>query len=63
VIQIDRLLGEFAGGRWVLVNSTWKPDSSVITMFAQVAAQGSSRFEVTSDFASYKPGETSDVVS
>jgi hypothetical protein len=57
VIQIDRLLGEFAGGRWVLVNASWKIDDSVVSEMAQRAAGAASRFEVRSDFASYKRGE------
>ena len=58
VIEVDRLLGEFAGGRWVLANSSRSIEASSITFYAQRAAQGASRFEVRSDFAAYKPGET-----
>jgi len=58
VIRIDRMLGEFAGGRWVLINASWKIDDSVVSEMAQRAAGAASRFEVRSDFASYKPGET-----
>ncbi len=58
VIQIDRLLGEFAGGRWVLANLSSSIEPATIADLAQKASQGSSRFEVKSDFASYKPGET-----
>jgi hypothetical protein len=58
VIQIDRLLGEFAGGRWVLANVNSNIEPAAITSAAQKASQGASRFEVRSDFASYKPGET-----
>ncbi|HEV8430907.1 MAG TPA: beta-galactosidase [Pyrinomonadaceae bacterium] len=57
VIQVDRLLGEFAGGRWVLANLSRSIESWTITILAQRAAQGATRFEVRSDFASYKPGE------
>lgn len=57
VIQIDRLLGEFAGGRWVLVNASWKIDDWVVSEMAQRAAGAASRFEVRTDFASYKSGE------
>jgi hypothetical protein len=56
-IQIDRLLGEFAGGRWVLANFNGTIEPWVITVLASKAAQGASRFEVRSDFACYKPGE------
>ncbi|HEU4837258.1 MAG TPA: hypothetical protein VFS90_22700, partial [Pyrinomonadaceae bacterium] len=58
VIQIDRLLGEFAGGRWVLGNFNSSIDRPTLRLIAQRAVQGACRFEVKSDFASYKPGET-----
>src|SRR5262249_8323794 len=58
VIQIDRLLGEFAGGRWVLANLSGIIEAPFIKVLAQRASQGASRFEVRTDFASYKPGET-----
>ena len=58
-IQIDRLLGEFAGGRWVFATIWGKMIAgSLVTKLAQLAAAGASRLEVRSDFASYKPGET-----
>ena len=57
VIQIDRLLGEFAGGRWVFANFNGSIESSGISILAQRAAQGASRFEVRTNFACYKPGE------
>lgn len=56
-IQIDRLLGEFAGGRWLLTNFNGTIEAGVIAVLAFKAAQGASRFEVRSDFACYKPGE------
>src|SRR6185369_16205019 len=59
VIQIDRLFGEFAGGRWVLANLTSSSiDRLTLWLIAQRAVQGASRFEIKTDFASYKPGET-----
>jgi hypothetical protein len=57
MIQIDRLLGEFAGGRWVFANFSGTIQGSVISQLAQRAVQGASRFEVRTDFASYKSGE------
>lgn len=56
-IQIDRLLGEFAGGRWLLANFNGTIEPGVIATLASRAALGASRFEVRSDFACYKPGE------
>ncbi|HJT29027.1 MAG TPA: hypothetical protein VJ784_16565, partial [Pyrinomonadaceae bacterium] len=56
-IQIDRLLGEFAGGRWLLANFNGTIEPGVIATLASRAALGASRFEVRSGFACYKPGE------
>jgi cellulase (glycosyl hydrolase family 5) len=58
VIQIDRLLGEFAGGRWVLANVNSNIEGAAIAALALKASQGASRFEIRSDFASYQLGET-----
>ena len=58
VIQIDRLLGDFAGGRWMLANFRGDLEPAAIADLAQRASHGASRFEVRSNFASYKPGET-----
>ena len=57
VIQIDRLLGEFAGGRWLLANFRGDAEPSMITDLAQKASQGANRFEVKSEFACYNAGE------
>src|SRR6185436_11468056 len=57
LIQIDRLLGDFAGGRWVFANFNGTIEGSVIGTLAQIASQGASRFEVRPNFVSYKPGE------
>jgi len=58
VIQIDRLLADFAGGRWVLANFNGTLDAKALGLLAKRAAQGASRFQVKSDFACYRPGET-----
>ncbi len=58
IIQIDRLLGDFAGGRWMLANFSGEVEPAAVADLAQRASQGASRFEVRSNFASYKPGET-----
>jgi hypothetical protein len=57
IIQIDRLRGDFAGGRWVFANFSGDIEETLITKLAQEAAQGAYRFEVRTNFASYKPGE------
>jgi hypothetical protein len=58
VIQIDRLLADFAGGRWVLANFSGGLDAKGVRYLAHFAAQGTSGFEVTSDFACYRHEET-----
>ena len=57
VIQIDRLLVDFVGGRWVFANYTGTLSSRAISVLVQNAAQGASRLEVKSEFACYRPGE------
>ena len=57
VVQVDRLLADFAGGRWMLANFSGSLDVRGVGVLAQIAAQGASRFEVTSEFASYREQE------
>lgn len=57
VIQIDRLLGEFAGGRWVFANYSGGISAKALTALASIAMQGASRFEVRSEFPCYHAGE------
>jgi Cellulase (glycosyl hydrolase family 5) len=61
VIQIDRLLADFAGGRWVFANFSGSLDTKALRVLAETAAQGASRFEVRSDFACYQQGEVPSV--
>jgi hypothetical protein len=58
VIEIDRLLAGFAGGRWLFANFSGSIDAQPLRILAERAAQGASRFEVKSNFASYRSGET-----
>ena len=58
VIQIDRLLADFAGGRWVFANFNGTIDAQALGALAKRAAQGASRLEVKSTFACYRQGET-----
>jgi len=58
IIQIDRLQGEFAGGRWVLANFSGQVSAVVIRSLAELAAQGAFEFRVRSDFACYRADET-----
>ena len=58
VIQIDRLLADFSGGRWMLANFRGSLNAKGLRTLAQIAAQGASRFEVRSEFACYREQET-----
>lgn len=58
VIQIDRMLGEFAGGRWVLANFRGKLDILFLQGLAATASRGAIRLKVRSNFACYRAGET-----
>jgi hypothetical protein len=57
IIQIDRLAGEFAGGRWMLANFSGDIEPAAVADLAQRASQGASRLEVMSQFACYRQGE------
>ena len=57
VIQVVRLLADFAGGRWVLANFSGSLGAAELTGLAKLAAQGASHLEVRSEFACYRPGE------
>jgi Beta-galactosidase len=57
IIQIERLRGEFAGGRWIFANFSGGVQRSLITKLAGTASEGAYRFEVRTNFSSYKPGE------
>ena len=58
VIQIDRLLADFAGGRWVFANFSGNLNANALGVLARRAVQGASRFDVRTDFACYRRGET-----
>jgi hypothetical protein len=57
IIQIDRLQGEFAGGRWALANFSGRVTAAAIGRLAEQAALGAIEFSVRSEFACYRPGE------
>ena len=57
IIQIDRLQGEFAGGRWLLANFSGQVSAAAIARLAEQAAVGAIEFSVRSEFACYRPGE------
>lgn len=58
IIQIDRLLGEFAGGRWVLANFSGGVSAATVRLLAEQAVQGAYDCRVRTDFACYRAGET-----
>ena len=52
-VQIDRLEGPFAGGRWVLANLKGSVSAETIRALAAIAGEGASEFEVRPSFACY----------
>jgi hypothetical protein len=52
-VQIDRLEGPFAGGRWVLANLRGSLTADAIRVLALAASEGPSEFEVRPSFACY----------
>jgi hypothetical protein len=57
VIQIDRLLANFAGGRWVFANFNGSVEPEALKILANTTARGASQLKVTSDFACYRGDE------
>ncbi len=58
VVLIDRLLGEFAGGRWVLANFTGTMTAEAVGRLARAAAAAPLSVSAVPTFANYFPGET-----
>jgi hypothetical protein len=52
-VQIDRLEGPFAGGRWVLANLSGSLSQEAVRVLAIAATEGASEFEVRPSFACY----------
>ncbi|MGD0617867.1 MAG: cellulase family glycosylhydrolase, partial [Bryobacteraceae bacterium] len=52
-VQIDRLEGPFAGGRWVLANLRGSLTSDAIRVLVTAASEGASEFEIRPSFACY----------
>lgn len=57
-IQIDRLQGPFAGGRWMLANFKGTISTKAIRALVNMAAQGSMEFVVRPSYACYYGGES-----
>ncbi len=58
IIQIDRLQGDFSGGRWVLSNFSGSINAHTIRVLAERATQGAIHLETRSELACYREGET-----
>lgn len=58
IIQIDRLQGEFAGGRWVLANFSGKIDEILIKTLAERASFGAFEYDSRPVFAAVKRDES-----
>lgn len=56
-IQIDRLQGEYAGGRWILANFKGTLSAKAILILTEMALQGSMELTTRSSFACYNEGE------
>ena len=60
-VRVDRLLGDFAGGRWVFAAFKGSLDAGVIRALAASAAGGAIEFVVGPAFAGFAPGESPSV--
>lgn len=57
IIQIDRLQGEFTGGRWVLANFKGEIEAELIKTLAERASFGAIDFSILPVFASFRENE------
>lgn len=57
IVQVDRLQGTFAGGRWVFASFKGTIEPETVRRLAQHASEGAISFHVRSEFACYQPGE------
>lgn len=57
IVCIDRLLGDGAGGRWVLANYNGKITSDILTAMVDHALEGVTELLVRPSFACYQEGE------
>jgi hypothetical protein len=54
IIQIDRLQGEFAGGRWILANFKGEIDADLIKNLAERGSFGAFEIKLSPSFSTYK---------
>ena len=57
LLQIDRIQGEFAGGRWILANFRGSMSAKTIAALAGTASPGAIRLSARPSFACYRDGE------
>ena len=62
IIQLDRLQGEFAGGRWMLANFKGEIETELIKNLAERAAFGAFEYLVKPTFVCLKKGEIQKLV-
>jgi hypothetical protein len=58
VLQVDRMLGDYAGGRWVWANYKGRISAELIKTLAETALQGAIEVTARPTFACYREGET-----
>lgn len=58
IVEIDRLQGNSAGGRWIFYSNNAKPTIALIKRLIDRALQGAIEFTANPVFASIKKGET-----
>ena len=56
-VCVDRLQGQFAGGRWVFATSDGAPERGTVRALVEAAASGLRRFDVQPTYACYRDGE------
>jgi len=57
VVMMDRLAGEFAGGRWIFVTGNGAVDGEAIRLLVAMAAGGRLRLSLTPSLACYRGNE------
>ncbi len=62
IIQIDRTLADFAGGRWMFANYSGVTNVSTVRFLAQRTAESSIQLRVRSRLACYRDGEQPSIV-
>jgi hypothetical protein len=61
LVRVDRLLGRFAAGRWVLATGDAPLPPATVRRLIEDAAAGASELTVAPSLAAYRPGETPEI--